>query len=110
MHVMNKKLKFVIIVLGILVFGFLIYKTIFYKEKPFKDVQINKTSLILNNSNIPYIDTILYIGLDDVKVTQEKLATSDLNKSTISVYQDNGLVKVSGINDVKKIKIFDFLC
>ncbi|WP_312148938.1 T9SS-dependent choice-of-anchor J family protein [Empedobacter sp.] len=50
---------------------------------------------------------ILYIGLDDVKVTQEKLATSDLNKSTISVYQDNGLVKVSGINDVKKIKIFD---
>ena len=78
MHVMNKKLKFVIIVLGILVFGFLIYKTIFYKEKPFKDVQINKTSLILNNSNIPYIDTILYIGLDNTGIQNIVVTVYDL--------------------------------
>ncbi len=52
---------------------------------------------------------ILYIGLDDVKITQEKLATSDINKESIIVYQDekNGLVKVSGLTDVKRMKIFD---
>lgn len=50
---------------------------------------------------------ILYIGLDDIKVTQEKLATSDINKSTVKVFQDNGFVKISGLKDVKKVKVFD---
>lgn len=50
---------------------------------------------------------ILYIGLDDIKVTQEKLATSDINKSTVKVFQDNGIVKISGLKDVKKVKVFD---
>ncbi|WP_314242656.1 T9SS-dependent choice-of-anchor J family protein [Empedobacter tilapiae] len=50
---------------------------------------------------------ILYIGLDDVKITQEKLSTSDINKESIVVYQDNSFVKISGVKNVKKIKVFD---
>lgn len=50
---------------------------------------------------------ILYIGLDDVKITQEKLSTSNINKESIIVYQDNSFVKISGVKNVKKIKVFD---
>lgn len=52
---------------------------------------------------------ILYIGLDDVVITQSQLSTNDINKSKVAVYQDeaNGLVKISGLNDVKKVKLFD---
>lgn len=50
---------------------------------------------------------VLYIGLDDVKVVQEKLAVSDVNQSTITVFQDNGFVKIAGIKEVKRVKIFD---
>ena len=52
---------------------------------------------------------IFYIGLDDVVITQSQLSTNDVNKSKVAVYQDeaNGLVKISGLNDVKKVKLFD---
>lgn len=75
---MNKKLKIALIVLGLLVLGVIIYKVISYKEKPFKEVQINRTSLILNNSSIPYIDTILYIGLDSMGIQNIVVAVYDL--------------------------------
>ena len=49
------------------------------------------------------------MSLDDVVITQSQLSTNDVNKSKVAVYQDeaNGLVKISGLNDVKKVKLFD---
>jgi hypothetical protein len=102
MRDMNKKLKIVIIILIILVFGFIIYKTITYKERPFKEIQLNKTSLVLNSSKVPYIDTILHIGLDSMGIHNIVVTVYDLtdemknNFSTsidlkANLYIDDGL-------------------
>lgn len=57
-----------------------------------------------NSSNV------MVLIMDNVQVLEEtKLSISDANKSKVVVYQDekNGLVKVSGLTDVKRMKIFD---
>jgi hypothetical protein len=55
-------------------------------------------------------EDILYLGLDDVIVSQETLSVSNLDqKKNRIVYQENGKVKINGFDDVQKVKVFDLL-
>lgn len=79
-----------------------------------KNINVDISSLSGQNIQLVFrhynCSDIFYIGLDDVEIKQNiLLSTTDLDKSKIVVYQDenNGLVKVLGLKDVKRIKIID---
>lgn len=78
MYNMKNKLKILLLGLCTLLIGFLIYKIIAYKEPPFKNIDINKTSMILNGSSLPFVDTILYVGLDDMGIRNIIVSVYDL--------------------------------
>ncbi|MDP2453941.1 MULTISPECIES: T9SS-dependent choice-of-anchor J family protein [unclassified Kaistella] len=52
---------------------------------------------------------ILYLGLDDVEITQTLLAVSDSQKSQVSIYPNptSDFIKIQNIKDLQKVRIFD---
>jgi hypothetical protein len=79
---MNKKLKIVLIVLGILLIGFGLYKLITYKptEKYFKPVVFNKVNWINNKTSMKYVDTILRVGLDELGIENISIMVKPFTK------------------------------
>ena len=79
---MNKKLKIVLIVLGILLVGFGLYKLITYKstEKYFKPVVFNKVNWINNKTSMKYVDTILRVGLDELGIENISIIVKPFTK------------------------------
>lgn len=52
-------------------------------------------------------EDIFYVAIDDVRVEQNTLATTDFNKEKALVYQDQKLVKINGFKDVQEVRVFD---
>ena len=79
---MNKKLKIVLIVLGILLIGFGLYKLIIYKttEMYFKPVVFNKVNWINNKTSMKYVDTILRVGLDELGIENISIMVKPFTK------------------------------
>ena len=79
---MNKKLKIVLIVLGILLIGFGLYKLITYKptEKYFKPVVFSKVNWINNKTSMKYVDTILRVGLDELGIENISIMVKPFTK------------------------------
>lgn len=52
---------------------------------------------------------ILYLGLDDVEITQSVLAVSDSQKALVSIYPNpaSDFIKIQNVKDVQKVRIFD---
>lgn len=52
---------------------------------------------------------VFYMGIDDVKITQNNLSVSGSSKNAISIYPNpaSDFIKVSNANNVKSIRIFD---
>ncbi|RLZ11724.1 T9SS-dependent choice-of-anchor J family protein [Faecalibacter macacae] len=52
-------------------------------------------------------EDIFYVAIDDVIVEQSALSTINVDKVKPVIYQDNNIVKISGLEKIQKIKIFD---
>ena len=79
------------------------YKTINLDLTEFKD---RKVKLVFRHHNTDSKNSFMLL-LDDILVTSSNLGISNINKKSILVYQENDLVKISGLKDVKKVKVFD---
>lgn len=64
----KKTLKIVGIIIGILLLGIIILVITKQKEKPFKKITINSTNVIINSTSKTYIDTILFVGLNELEI------------------------------------------
>lgn len=76
---MNKTLKIIGIILGILLLIFVVFKIATYEEKPFKKVSILTTNIVVNTMNKTYLDTIVLVGLNELKVSGVTLHIAPLN-------------------------------
>ena len=52
---------------------------------------------------------ILYIGLDDVEITQTMLAVSDSQKTQVSIYPNptSDFIKIQNVKVLQNVRIFD---
>lgn len=76
---MKKILKIVGIVLLVLLLAFVIFKIATYKDKPFKQVSISSTNIVVNTTNKAYLDTIVIVGLNELKVSGITIHIAELN-------------------------------
>jgi hypothetical protein len=64
---MKKNLIIIISIILLILLILLIVKSDF-EEKPFKNVVLSENNQIINRTNINYYDTILNVGLDELKI------------------------------------------
>jgi predicted metallopeptidase len=79
---MKKNLKIVIYVLALILVSFIVYKLITHKEVPFNKVILNKHNYVFNMTQTPYLDTIVSVGLDQMKMDSVIVTIKPLNSST----------------------------
>lgn len=83
---MNKYLKslLIILVIGIAIFLFLNRKT---KPDYFKKVDLNEANQILNNTDKPYLDTIVSVGLDQLGIDSVDVLIYPLSETARKNFQ-----------------------
>lgn len=75
--------KYLILIL-VLIFGFIIFLTNNRKEEYFENVKINKQeNKILNRTKLIYLDTIIYTGLNILKIDKTNIILKSLDEFII---------------------------
>jgi hypothetical protein len=85
---MNKKTWILILVLILAIAG--IVYLVLQKEKRFKVVGIETTNLILNKTDMAYIDTVLYVGLQQLGIRRSVIHVKYMDKATLKRFVDKG--------------------
>lgn len=115
----NKFVKWGLIILGIIALGFVIWKIVSYKEQPFKKIEMEGTNTILNGTDMKYIDTIVYAGLQVLNIDTTVVIIRNLDPgfrpSSMDGYdlkayiKTNGLQYVIWVSDLNKVNAIETL-
>lgn len=73
-------MKRILLILAILVGVFLLYKLVTYQEPGFEKVELDKgSSLVFNTTPQAFMDTIVYVGLTNLEITDVVVILKPLN-------------------------------
>lgn len=50
-----------------------------FMEKPFKVITLHKKSIVLNETNVPFLDTIVHLGLEELNIPETVVMLKPLN-------------------------------
>jgi hypothetical protein len=64
---MKNNNKLVWIILGLLLLALIIY-VILKPEEQFKTIELKKENYVVNRTDLPYLDTITHVGLEELKI------------------------------------------
>ena len=84
----NKFLKIGGIILGIILLGIIIWLIATQKEKQFKKITINTTNFVVNTTNKSFIDTIHFVGMNELNVTGATVFVTPLTDKVKSKLND----------------------
>lgn len=81
------------VILGVILIGVIVLISVKARatEEPFKQIELSNNNSITNTVSIPYLDTIMSVGLDEMGIAGITLVISDL--SDASKNQFNGELK-----------------
>ncbi len=98
-------MKKVLIILAILVGLFLLYKLTSYTEPSFEKVKLDKAnSTVYNTTEQGFLDTIVYVGLDNLKIRDVIVIIKPLESG--AQVEDGGTLKAHIIGYGKQYVIF----
>lgn len=102
----NNIWKWILIVALALGTLFIIYESRqIFMEKPFKVVTLHKESLVINETKIPYLDTIVHLGLAELHIPKTLVMIRTLDPS--QAMSDSGLeIKAYVIEEKGQYLIF----
>lgn len=86
---MNKILKIIGIILISFLLIFLIYKLFNYSEDYFNKFSFDSNKIVLNNTKIPYLDTIIQSGLQNLPIDNVIVQINDFNSYTLNSFDKN---------------------
>jgi hypothetical protein len=76
-----KKILIIILSVILIILLILFIKNYDFEEKPFKNVYLSENNQILNRTNLNYYDTILSVGLDEVKISGVSVIVLELTEN-----------------------------
>lgn len=97
---MRKVLKIIGIILLLIILIFIIWKITTYKEKTFNKFDFNTKHLVLNTTEISYLDTIVHAGLQNIDIDSVIIVIKPLikiNDPLISDVDIKAYIKGEGI-------------
>lgn len=92
---MTDKTKKIILVIIALVLIASVVKIIFTPQKTYNKISLDKTNLVLNVTNDDYLDTIVKVGLKELKLTNIFIKIIPLSQKQIDNFSSNGELKAS---------------
>lgn len=103
---MKKYWEWIAIVIVAIVLALVVYNNKYsFIEKPFKVVALHKESYVINQTKVPYLDTIVYLGLKELHFPKTVVVIKTLDPSQATT--DGGLeIKAYVVEDMGSYMIF----
>jgi hypothetical protein len=103
---MKNKIKILSGILLILGIFYLIFIPITKPINKFKNIELEQNNIIINQTDKPYLDTILHVGLKHLKIKETIILIKDLNDVDFEKNNDGLITEAFIIGDGKRFIIY----